>query len=243
MTEMKPSEEEAKRKIAAMFGRIAPHYDLLNRVMALGFDQSWRKEAVTHLEAKPGDVILDLGAGTGDLSLEIVRRCPGAKVIACDLTPQMVLAGKRRADGSGIAWVLADGEHLPFADRCANGVISGFLLRNLLNLSQSLQEQWRVMKAGGTFVSMDTTHPTKNVLYPLIWLYMEGFIPLWGRLLARERSAYVYFVHTTQGFLTAEELAGKIEKAGFWRVQFARRMLGLIAIHAAAKPYHPEESE
>ncbi len=105
MTEMKPSEEEAKRKIAAMFGRVAPHYDLLNRVMALGFDQSWRKEAVTHLEAKPGRSFWTLGRAPAIFlwRLCVIARSEGH---CCDLTPQMVLAGKRRADGSGIAWVL-----------------------------------------------------------------------------------------------------------------------------------------
>lgn len=243
MLKLNPTDSASKQKTAAMFAKIAPRYRLLNRVMTFGRDQRWRKAAAARLEATPGDVILDLGAGSGDLALEIRERYPEVKVIACDLTLQMVQIGRQRPKGETIMWVLADGEHLPFADGSMTGIISGFLLRNLLDLPRSLKEQWRALREGGKFISLDTTRPMKNIFYPAIRLYLEWIIPLLGRILAGERGAYAYLTRSTQNFLTAEALEQEISAVGFSRVQFVRRMFGVIAIHTAIKPVHLKKAD
>ena len=129
----------------------------------------------------------------------------------------------------------ADALHLPFSDFAFDAVISGFLMRNVIDLQKALQEQYRVLKNGGRIVILDTTRPRKNILSPLIWLHMHLIIPALGGLLTGTKDAYRYLPETTEGFLTAEELASRMAAIGFKKVKYQRFMFGTIAIHWAEK--------
>lgn len=227
--------DERARYVRAMFGRIAPRYDLLNRLMTLGQDGRWRKFAIGKLALNPKSVVLDLGSGTGDIALEIKRRHPDALVVASDFTPEMLIIGKGRRGGNGVEWVIADAQHLPFASGCADGVISGFLLRNVPDLDRALAEQRRALKAGGRAASLDTTPPRKTLLRPLIEFHLHRVIPLLGRLVAGDAEAYTYLPSSTEKFTTAEVLAERFQAAGFEGIGFVRRMLGTVGIHWARK--------
>ena len=217
--------------VQRMFGRIAPHYDLMNRLMTFGQDARWRREAVRKLEIPAGAAILDAGAGTGDISLHIRHTRPDVRVIACDLTPAMIRVGRKRTGAEKILWVAADARHLPFARERFDGVISGYLLRNVGDLDRALAEQHRVMKPGGRWVSLDTTPPQKNILQPFLRFHLQVIIPLLGRLVAGDAEAYRYLPDSTEGFLEAGCLAGRIRAAGIGSVGYVRRMLGTMAIH------------
>jgi demethylmenaquinone methyltransferase/2-methoxy-6-polyprenyl-1,4-benzoquinol methylase len=218
-----------------MFARISPRYDLLNRLMTFGRDKAWRKEAITNLEIRPGQTILDAGSGTGDIALEILQRFPDAKVVAADLTIEMIKVGKQRSGGGRIRWVVADAQSLPFGKNNFDGVISGYLLRNVPDVDISLKEQYRVAVPGAHFVSLDTTPPRKNLLYPFINFYLKVVIPTLGKWITGDKAAYTYLPETTRHFLTAEALADRIRAAGFKNIQFVRRMMGSMAIHRAIK--------
>jgi len=218
-----------------MFSQIASRYDRLNRIMTFGLDIFLRREAVRRLKAQSGHWILDDGAGTGDLSFEILRRSPGVHMVASDFTPAMLRIGRQRDPQNNASWVLADAQNLPFAPGVFDGLICGYLLRNVSDIDTTLNEQGRVLKPGGRLVSLDTTPPQANILRPFINLYLRYIIPLFGTLFAGNTGAYTYLPQTTQHFLSAEELAGRVAQAGFNSVGWTRRLFGTIAIHWGQK--------
>jgi demethylmenaquinone methyltransferase / 2-methoxy-6-polyprenyl-1,4-benzoquinol methylase len=237
----KPSQltgNERSAYVQAMFSRIARRYDLMNRLMTAGRDRRWREEAALRAALSPGDRLLDLGTGTGDLALEARRQAPGSLPVAADFTIEMMRTGQARLRSRAdppLAWCTADALHLPFPEASFEAVISGFLMRNVGDLNQALAEQRRVLKPGGRIVVLDTTRPQRSLLTPLIQVHFHLVIPLLGRLIAGSGEAYRYLPDSTQAFLSAEELAGKMAASGFQQVGFNRRMLGAIAIHWGVK--------
>jgi demethylmenaquinone methyltransferase/2-methoxy-6-polyprenyl-1,4-benzoquinol methylase len=192
--------DEKAHYLQDVFTRIAPRYDLINRLMTGGQDLRWRSEVVHR-------------AG---------------------LTLAMMRAGRRPADP--FAWSAADALRLPFPASSFDAVVSGFLLRNVADSVAALQEQYRVLKPGGRVVILDTTRPRRNLLSPLIWLHMHVVIPTLGTLLSGQRDAYTYLPESSEAFLTAEGLAGRLAAVGFKRIEYERLMFGTIAIHWAEKP-------
>ena len=227
--------QERLEQVRGMFARISGRYDLLNRLMTFGRDRAWRHEAIRHLDVQPGQVILDAGSGTGDIALEIKTKYPTVKMVAADLTLEMIQVGKRRAGGENVFWVVADAQHLPFAKQQFAGVISGYLLRNVPDVDVTLAEQFRVTVPEGHFVSLDTTPPRRNLLYPFIKFYLKVVIPTLGKLITGDGAAYTYLPETTAHFLSAEVLAERISKSGYREINFARRMFGSMAIHWAKR--------
>lgn len=229
MTHLKGEKRAAY--VQSMFGRIAHRYDLLNRLMTVGQDVRWRRFLIEKMELGANNTVLDLGAGTGDLALEVKLRHPDALVVASDFTAEMLLVGKQRRGAGGIHWVIADAMHLPFASQCADVVVSGFLLRNVPDVPQTLAEQRRALKSGGRAGSVDTTPPRQNWLRPFLQFHLHTVIPFLGRLVAGDAEAYTYLPDSTEKFLSAEKLAAAFGSAGFRSVGFVRRMLGTVGIH------------
>lgn len=215
-----------------MFSRIAGRYDLMNRLMTAGQDVRWRKQVIRRAQLKNDSCLLDIGTGTGDLAREALAHYPQSKVIAADFTLEMMRVGQKNG---ALDFSSADALFLPFGDETFDALVSGFLMRNVVDLPQALQEQHRVLKKGGRLVILDTTRPKKNILSPLIWLHMHFAIPLLGRLLTGSGEAYRYLPETTEGFLAAEDLASRLAAAGFQNIRFQRFMFGTIAIHWAHK--------
>lgn len=222
--------------VQRMFGRIARRYDLLNRILSMGQDIRWRKEVVARLDLPRGARLLDDGCGTGDLVYTARKRFPGIGLFASDLTSEMVRIGKQRPGGDQVHWVIADAQHLPFANEVFDGLVSGYLLRNVADLPLTLAEQARVLTPGSSAVALDTTPPPNNLLRPLIDFYLLRIIPLIGKIVAGDAEAYAYLPSTTVKFLTAEVLAERFRQAGFERISFVRRMFGSMAIHQGYKP-------
>jgi demethylmenaquinone methyltransferase/2-methoxy-6-polyprenyl-1,4-benzoquinol methylase len=218
-----------------MFGRIAPRYDLMNRLMTFGQDVGWRREAIRRARLPDRGRLLDLGAGTGDLALEALRQHPDCQPAAADFTLEMMRVGQRRPGAGQLDWAAADAQALPFEDACFDAVVSGYLLRNVSDLHTALQEQRRVLKPGGWIVALDTTRPSYGLLKPFTNFHMHRIIPALGRLVAGDSEAYTYLPDSTAGFLSAEQLAGRLLEAGFQEVGFRRLMFGTMAIHWGVK--------
>lgn len=215
-----------------MFTRIAGRYDLMNRVMTAGQDIRWRRQVIRLAQLEPKGRLLDLGTGTGDLAREALRQFPEASVVAADFTLEMMRIGQKRGP---INFSSADALRLPFQDLLFDAVVSGFLMRNVIDLQEALQEQYRVLKKGGRIVILDTTRPKRNMLSPFIWVHMHVVIPSLGRLLTGSGDAYRYLPETTEGFVTAEHMAARMAAAGFKRINYERLMFGTIAIHWGEK--------
>src|SRR5271157_27387 len=220
--------KERAQYVQGMFTRIARRYDLVNRLMTGGQDVQWRKTVIKLAQLKPSASLLDLGAGTGDLAREALKRNPQSRVIAADFTLEMMRVGRKPGDPPYSA---ADALNLPFKDSTFDAVTSGFLMRNVTDVNRSLKEQYRALKSGGRIVILDTTRPKKNILSPFIWIHMHVIIPSLGTLISGMSDAYQYLPDSTEGFLSAEELAARMTDAGFKNVQFKRLMFGTIAIH------------
>ncbi len=220
--------KERAQYVQGMFTRIARRYDLMNRLMTGGQDVQWRKTVIRLAQMKPSASLLDLGAGTGDLAREALKRNPQSRIIAADFTLEMMRVGRKPGDPPYSA---ADALNLPFQDSTFDAVTSGFLMRNVIDVNRSLKEQHRVLKSSGRIVILDTTRPKKNILSPFIWIHMHVIIPLLGKLISGTGDAYEYLPDSTEGFLSAEELASCMTDAGFKNVQFKRLMFGTIAIH------------
>jgi demethylmenaquinone methyltransferase/2-methoxy-6-polyprenyl-1,4-benzoquinol methylase len=226
------AEERRPHFVRAMFARISQRYDLLNRLMTFGQDIRWRRQAVRRLHPTDSSRLLDAGAGTGDLALEILRRTPKAKVVALDFTPEMITLGRAREGCSAAHWVLADAMQLPFSSQAFDGVISGFLLRNLEDVDQALQEQGRVLRIGGMIATLEAVAAERR---PIVRAYFKTIIPLLGRLVAGDAEAYNYLPDSMDAFLSARELCERLIRAGFASVDAVTRMFGTIAIHWASK--------
>jgi demethylmenaquinone methyltransferase/2-methoxy-6-polyprenyl-1,4-benzoquinol methylase len=226
---------ERANYVQHMFSRIAGRYDLMNRLMTAGQDRAWRREVMQRAALPPQGDLLDLGAGTGDLAREALQQYPGCRPLAADFTLEMMLAGKGRPESARLRWLRADALHLPFPDESFDAVVSGFLLRNVSDVTQALAEQHRVLRPGGCIVILDTTRPHRNLLTPLINIHFHYVIPTLGRLITGEGEAYTYLPESTENFLHAEQLAERMTAAGFRQVGFRRRMLATIAIHWGTK--------
>ncbi len=222
--------------IRRMFGEIAPHYDLLNRLMTFGQDVRWRKRTVEVLAPVDGGCYLDVGTGTGDLAMGIRRQAPKSHVIGLDFTPQMLRIAQGRASSGGPAWLLADGERLPFAPGTFDGALSGFFIRNVGHLRIALREQCRVLRPGGRIVVLESSPPEGGLTRWFHRLHLRLVIPLLGRFAAGNAPAYRYLSATTREFLHPEAVCEALRAAGFEDAGFERMTLGAVAIHSARKP-------
>ncbi len=229
------------QRVRQMFTRIAPHYDLMNRLMTLGQDRSWRREVIKLAQLEEKSRVLDLGTGTGDLAMIAARGAPHIQVLAADFNLDMMKIAQQRLrrslqSNSGVDWCACDALYLPFSPGMFDAVVSAFLLRNVGDLAKCLLEQYRVLKPGGRFVALDTTPPQRGVHTPLMNLYLFHLIPWLGKRIAGDEEAYRYLPHTTKGFLPAEQLAAKLREVGFLHVKHRKFMFGSIAIHWGVKP-------
>lgn len=232
---MSSSGKQKAKYIRAMFSRIAGRYDFMNRMMTGGQDKAWRKFVIERVGLSPHARILDLGTGTGDLLFEAHQKCPDCMGIGGDFTLEMMRVGRQKQGMENIQWVGVDALNLPFDNQAFDAVVSGFLLRNVIDLDLALDEQYRILKPGGIMVALDTTRPPDGLIGMLMRIYLRLVIPLLGRLVTGQVDAYRYLPESTSEFITAEALAGRLVLAGFSKIAFVRRMFGAIAIHWGIK--------
>ncbi len=216
--------------IRRLFARIARHYDRMNRLMTLGQDLCWRRELLRRASPAPGSRLLDLGAGTGELARQALLLEPHVRVVAVDITPEMMRLGRPRLGGQPVAWVVADAHHLPFPSAAFDTVVSAFLLRNVTGLDAALREQTRVLRPGGKLVTLDTS-PAEGWSRPLVRFYLNRVVPALAQVVTGDAPAYNYLAASTEGFLSAQELAARLREAGLHQVGFVRRSFGAVAIH------------
>ena len=233
-----PGVDKAAGKIQAMFSRIAPRYDLLNRLLSGGTDVAWRNRAARLLSPHQGELHLDLCSGTGDLALAVERRSGGrARVVAADFTFEMLAIGrdKFRRRGARIPEAGADGLRLPFPDGTFDGATAAFGVRNFEDLDRGLREVCRVLKPGGRLVVLEFTPEPSGVLAPLVRFHVRTLVPLLGRLVSRDASAYQYLPDSVGRWPSPAALADRMHAAGFASVEIHLLAFGIAAAHVARK--------
>jgi demethylmenaquinone methyltransferase/2-methoxy-6-polyprenyl-1,4-benzoquinol methylase len=227
---------ERSAYVQSMFSRIARRYDRMNRLMTFGQDLGWRRTVIDWARLPRGGRLLDLGTGTGDLAFMALRRDPSLLAVGGDFTLAMMRVGQARPEGGRVRWSGTDALNLPFPDNTFDAITSGYLMRNVADVRRAWAEQYRVLKPGGRTVCLDTTPPPKNLLRPLIDFHLHVVIPTLGKLIAGDSEAYTYLPDSTEGFLSAEALAERMQEAGFQSVRFKRLMFATMAIHMGIKP-------
>ena len=215
--------------VRGMFDRIAPVYDLMNRLMTAGLDGRWRRRAAAKV-VWPADRVLDACCGTGDLAIEAERR--GGRVVGLDFSPRM-LERARRKSGT-IEWVQGDALALPFADGEFDAATVGFGVRNLEDLERGLVELGRVLRPGGRIAVLEITRP-RGLLRPFFRLWFDVLVPLAGKILPGGK-AYTYLPASVRRFPGPEDLSALLERAGFGDVQYELLGGGSVALHTGARP-------
>jgi demethylmenaquinone methyltransferase/2-methoxy-6-polyprenyl-1,4-benzoquinol methylase len=218
-----------------MFDRIAPRYDLLNRVLSLGTDLSWRRRALDLARLDDSGRALDVGTGTGDFALALLGRSPRtATVTGIDISPGMLEIAERRAAEAGLGprydRLIASVESLPFADGVFDVAMAGFVIRNVGDIPRGLREMRRVLRPGGRAVILDLHTPRNPTIRRLYRTY--SFVsPRLAAALGGDPEAYRYLPRSIEAFYDPEALATLLGSAGFMRVRFERLTFGIAAIH------------
>lgn len=220
--------------IREMFEGVAPRYDLLNRVLSLGIDRSWRVRVVSSLELSPRHRVVDLCCGTGDLALAIA---PSARITACDFTWNMLTRAKAKAEATGktIDLAAADSLRLPFPSSTFDRATVAFGVRNLEDMAAGFREIHRVLAPGGILAVLEFSRPNKWWLRAPYYVYLEWLLPLVGNTLSSRGDAYHYLAESIRGFPDPEVLVSMLEQAGFGSVSFERLTGGIVALHLARK--------
>lgn len=210
--------------VRTMFDRIAPVYDVMNRVMTAGLDRTWRRLTVEAV-VQPGDRVLDACCGTGDLAVAAERE--GGIVTGLDFSAEMLQRARRKSET--VAWVQGDLLDLPFEDASFDVATVGFGVRNVADLAAGLRELRRVLRPGGRLAILEITQP-RGPLRPFFRLWFDAIVPLLGRILPGGQ-AYAYLPASVRRFPGADELAAQVRDAGFADVRV--RLLGgtIVALH------------
>jgi demethylmenaquinone methyltransferase/2-methoxy-6-polyprenyl-1,4-benzoquinol methylase len=219
----------APAEVRAMFDRISPVYDVMNRLMTAGFDRRWRRLAAESV-VRPGDRVLDACCGTGDLAL--AAESAGGRVTGLDFSERMLARARRKSDG--VEWVLGDATDLPFADESFDAVTVGFGIRNVPELGAGLTELTRVLRPGGRLGCLEITRP-EGLLRPFFHLWFEGLVPLAGRILPGGR-AYTYLPASVRRFPGPADLAAEMGRAGLEEIDWRLIGGGIVALHVGTKP-------
>lgn len=228
--------------VRGVFDSVASSYDVMNDLMSLGVHRAWKDMTIIRANPQPGEHLVDIAGGTGDLARAFIRR--GTRVAhrrggvpptatVCDINGEMVRAGrnKNRREDAHISWLVGNGEQLPLPDNHADCITIAFGIRNVTDRAAALADIKRVLKPGGRFLCLEFSHPTSSALQRVYDLWSFNAIPAIGQLVAKDRDSYQYLVESIRKFPNPTDFAAEVTAAGFSRVSVTNYSGGIAALH------------
>ena len=232
-------EGEKAGLVHGVFSRVASRYDLMNDLMSGGVHRLWKDAMMDWLTPRPGQRLLDVAGGTGDIAFRFLRRAKGTSAVVCDLTEGMLDEGRRRAEAQALSdrveWVVGDAMALPFPDASFDVYTISFGIRNVTWPETALAEAFRVLRTGGRLMVLEFSRVPNPMLARAYDLYSFNVIPRMGEVVARDRESYRYLVESIRRFPDQETFAGMIRQAGFGQVRYRNLSMGIAALHSGWK--------
>jgi demethylmenaquinone methyltransferase/2-methoxy-6-polyprenyl-1,4-benzoquinol methylase len=227
--------DEKAGLVKDVFDSVASRYDIMNDLMSAGLHRLWKRHTINQAAARPGDVILDLAGGTGDLAREFTKKVgPEGHVILADINAAMLRQGRTRLVDAGVAGNLSiaqvDAQDLPFADRTFNCITMAFGLRNVTDKAAALRSMFRTLIPGGKAMILEFSEPAKAIK-PAYDLYSFKVLPMLGKLVAGDSDSYQYLAESIRVHPDQETLKSMMEEAGFERCRYQNLAGGIVALH------------
>ena len=238
---IKPYEQlgEKAAQVEQMFDNIAPTYDKLNHRLSWDIDRGWRKKAIKQLAAHQPQSILDIATGTGDFAILAAEMLHPAKLIGADISEGMMQIGREKVAQKGLDEIISfekeDCLSLSYSADSFDAVTAAFGIRNFADLDKGLQEMFRVLKPGGHLSIVELTTPVVFPMKQLFHIYSHTVLPLYGRIISRDTSAYSYLTKTIEAFPQGEKMVEILKKAGFSDASFKRLTFGICTMYFATK--------
>ncbi|SEC62411.1 bifunctional demethylmenaquinone methyltransferase/2-methoxy-6-polyprenyl-1,4-benzoquinol methylase UbiE [Rhodobacter sp. 24-YEA-8] len=232
-------EEEKAGLVHGVFSSVASKYDVMNDLMSVGIHRIWKDAMMDWLAPRPGTRLLDVAGGTGDVAFRYLTRAPGASAVVCDMTENMLIAGRTRAEAASMAdqldWVVGDAMALPFATNSFDTYTISFGIRNVTRVQDALSEAYRVLRPGGRLMVLEFSQIPNDLMQKVYDLYSFNIIPPMGQMVTGDRESYQYLVESIRKFPEQEVFADMIRKAGFDLVKYRNLSLGIAALHSGWK--------
>lgn len=239
--EIKPygKKGEKGKLVEEMFDNIAPTYDTLNHRLSWDIDKGWRKKAIRQLLPFQPKTILDIATGTGDFAILSAKELRPQRMIGIDISEGMMKIGQKKVEAEGLQHIVSfkkdDCTHLSFDDNSFDAVTAAFGIRNFQNLDQGLSEMYRVLKPNGHLSIVELTTPVSFPMKQLFKLYSHTILPVYGKLISKDTSAYSYLTKTIEAFPQGEVMLDILRKAGFKNASFKRLTFGICTMYFATK--------
>ena len=225
--------------VHGVFTRVASRYDIMNDLMSGGVHRLWKDAMMDWLAPRPGQRLLDVAGGTGDVAFRFLGRAPSASAVVCDMTESMLVEGRKRAEAERLHdhldWVVGDAMALPFPDNSFAVYTISFGIRNVTRIPDALSEAYRVLKPGGRLMVLEFSQIPNDLLQKAYDLYSYNVIPVMGQIIAGDRPSYQYLVESIRKFPDQETFASMIRSAGFGMVKYRNLSLGIAALHSGWK--------
>jgi len=233
-----PEDEKAGR-VRGVFGSVASRYDVMNDAMSFGIHRIWKDAMMDWLAPRPGQHLLDVAGGTGDIAFRFLKRAGTGHVTVLDLTEEMLIEGRKRAEAAQMAeslgWVAGDAMALPFADNSFDVYTISFGIRNVTRPTAALTEAYRVLRPGGRLMVLEFSRIPNDMMQWAYDLYSFHIIPRIGQAIARDRDSYQYLVESIRRFPDQDSFAGMIREAGFGQVRYRNLSFGVACLHSGWK--------
>ncbi|MEM8824977.1 MAG: bifunctional demethylmenaquinone methyltransferase/2-methoxy-6-polyprenyl-1,4-benzoquinol methylase UbiE [Pseudomonadota bacterium] len=231
-----PEAEKAER-VHGVFSSVASRYDMMNDVMSAGIHRLWKDAMMDWLAPRPGQRLLDVAGGTGDIAFRFLHRAPEAEAVVLDMTEDMLTAGRQRAEAEGapVEWVVGDAMALPFADASFDVYTISFGIRNVTRIPDALSEAYRVLRPGGRLMVLEFSQLPNPLMQKAYDLYSFNVIPRMGQVIAGDRDSYQYLVESIRQFPDQDRFAAMIAGSGFGNVKYRNLSFGIAALHSGWK--------